>query len=243
MRGAGPSFSLWEKSEERDPMTPRRIWVTRTMPEAEATAARLAAMGMTAVVAPVLEARAIADARINLSGVDALAFSSGHAIAAFAALSPERSLPVFTVGAATAQRARDVGFADVRSADGGATALAELIAATDPRPHLVLHPSAREPSADLVALLAAHGVAARAIAVYETVPTALTAPPGAIDAILIHSTRGASQVAALTAGRPLADIAVFAISEAAAAPLRGRGFARVMAAPFPNEAALLDLLK
>ena len=64
----------------RDPMT-RRIWVTRTAPEAEATAARLEALGHTAVVAPVLEARAIVDARVDLAGVDALAFSSGHAIA------------------------------------------------------------------------------------------------------------------------------------------------------------------
>jgi len=92
-------------------------------------------------------------------------------------------------------------------------------------------------------LLAARGVAARAVAVYETVRAALTAPPDDIDAILIHSARGAEQVAALTANSHRADIAVFAISGAAAAPLRNLGFARVMAAPFPNEAALLDLLK
>ncbi len=223
-------------------MNPHRIWVTRTMPEAEATAARLTVMGLTPVVAPVLEARPIADPRIDLTGVDALAFSSGHAIAAFAALTPERTLPVFTVGAATARRARDAGFANVRSADGGATALAGLIAGADPRPGLVLHPAAREPSADLTAMLVAQGVAARSVPVYETVPTALPEPPDAIDAVLIHSTRGADQVAALTTGTPRADIAVFAISEAAARPLRGLGFARVVAAPFPNEAALLDLL-
>ena len=220
-----------------------RIWVTRTMPEAEATAGRLAAMGLTAVIAPVLEARPVASAQIDLAGIDALAFSSGHAIAAFAALSTERALPVFTVGAATARRARDAGFANVRSADGGAAALAALIAGAEPRPSLVVHPAAREPSADLSALLAALGVAARAVPVYETVPTALTAPRDAIDAILVHSRRGAEQVAALTANHPRADTAVFAISEAAARPLRGLGFARVMAAPFPNEAALLDLLK
>ncbi len=221
----------------------RRIWVTRTAPEAQATAARLAAMGLTAVVAPVLEARATAGAQIDLSGVDALAFSSGHAIAAFATRSPERSLSVFTVGAATASHAKAAGFANVRSADGGASALAALISASDPKPNLVLHPAAREPSADLVALLAGYGVAARATAVYETVSTALAGPPDAIDSILIYSARGAEQVAALVAGRPVADIAVFAISTAAAAPLRRLGFARVMAAPFPNEAALLDLLK
>ena len=220
-----------------------RVWVTRTAPEADATAARLAAMGLVAIVAPVLEARPIAGAEIDLDGVKALAFSSGHAVAAFAALSAERGLPVFTVGAATARRAEAAGFTQVRSADGGATTLAEKIAAADPRPRLVLHPGAREPAADLVALLAEHDVAARAVAVYETVPAGLALAPDDIDAILTHSARGAERVAALMANRPRGHIAVFAISEAAAHGLRELGFARVMAAPFPNEAALLDLLK
>lgn len=220
-----------------------RVWVTRTAPEAEAAAARLAAMGLSAVLAPVLEARPIARAEIDLDGVDALAFSSGHAVAAFAALSNERSLPVFTVGAATARKAATAGFGAVRSADGGAASLAETIAAADPRPKLVLHPGAREPAADLVALLAGRGVSARAVAVYETVATDLLAPPEAIDAILIHSARGAERVAALMADRRRDNIEVFAISESALRPLRSLGFARVVAAPFPNETALLDLLK
>ncbi len=221
----------------------RRVWVTRTAPEAEATAARLAALGLTAIVAPVLAARTIAEASIDLAGVEALAFSSGHAINAFTALSDERTLPVFTVGAATANRASSAGFGVVRSADGGATALAQLIASAEPRLQLVLHPGAREPAADLVALLAERGVLARAVAVYETIPTGLAAPPDVIDAILIHSARGAGQVAALVVEADRGRIAVFAISETAAAPLRGLGFARVLAAAWPNESALLDLLK
>jgi uroporphyrinogen-III synthase len=220
-----------------------RVWVTRTAPEADATAKRLAAMGHDAVVAPVLEARAIAGVRIDLGGVDALAFSSGHAVAAFSALSAERSLPVFTVGAATAGQAQAAGFSAVQSADGGAAALAEKIAAAEPLPALVLHPGAREPAADLVALLAERGVAARAVAVYETVPTSLAVAPDAIDAILVHSARGAERVAALMADRPRDRIEVFAISQTVARPLRSLSFARVVAAPFPNEAALLDLLK
>jgi uroporphyrinogen-III synthase len=220
-----------------------RVWVTRTAPEAEATARRLEAMGYKPVVAPVLEARPIARGGIDLTGVDALAFSSSHAVTAFAAVSDERGLPVFTVGAATARRALAAGFGAVQSADGGATTLAEKIAAARLKPNLVLHPGAREPAADLVALLSEHGVEARAVAVYETVPADLAAAPGKIDAILIHSARGAERVAALMADRPRADIAIFAISEAAARPLRSLGFGRVVAAPFPNEAALLDLLK
>ncbi len=145
----------------------------------------------------------------------------------FALLSPERDIPVFTVGAATALRAREAGFHNVRSADGDAATLANLIAQT--KPALVLHPSAREPAADLIALLAERGVAARAVAVYETVPTALAAPPPNLDAILIHSARAAARVAAL---RPRGDTPIFAISAAAGRPLAAAGFTRIAAAPF-----------
>ncbi|HEX4197064.1 MAG TPA: uroporphyrinogen-III synthase [Caulobacteraceae bacterium] len=220
-----------------------RVWVTRTRPEAEATAARLTAMGHEPVVAPVLEARPVAGVTIDLAGIDALAFSSGHAVAAFAALSPVRGLTVFTVGAGTAARAQAAGFTDVRSADGNARVLAGLVAAAHRRPSCVLHPAAGESAADLVALLAERGVTGRAVVVYETVAADLPAPPDPVDAILIHSARGAERVAALIADRPHGHIDVFAISEAAAEPLRALGFARVMAAPFPNEAALLDLLE
>lgn len=221
-------------------MPVRRIWVTRTQPEAEATAVRVRALGIEAVVAPVLQARAIVEARPDLAGVDALAFTSGQGVAAFAALSPRRDLPVFAVGAATAARAREAGFAHVHAADGDVAALADLIARATIIPTLVLHPVAREPAADLVALLARRAVSARSQAVYETVPTDLAAAPADIDAVLVHSARAAARVAVLLGGRR--DIAVFAISEAAAAPLRGLQLARLVAAPFPNEAALLDLL-
>jgi uroporphyrinogen-III synthase len=219
----------------------RRIWVTRTAPEAETTASRLRALGLEPVVVPVLEVCAIADAVFDLAGAEALAFTSAAAIAAFAALSNRRDLPVFAVGGTTAARARAAGFTAVISADGDAAALAARIADAEPRPAIVLHPTAREPAADLPALLAAHGVTGRAIVVYETVETDIAAP-AAIDAILVHSARGARAIAGrLDRGRAAA-LDVFAISEAAAAPLKHLPFRRLAIAPAPNEAALLALV-
>src|SRR5579863_9885755 len=154
-----------------------RIWITRTLPEADATARRVAARGHSPIVAAVLEARPIAGVRLGLAGAGAVAFTSGHAIAAFAALTPARDLPVFTVGDATAALARAAGFRDVHSADGNAETLAELIAREQRDGVLVLHPTAREPAADLAGLLAARGVQATPLTVYETHPTALAAPP------------------------------------------------------------------
>ena len=219
---------------------PRRIWVTRAQPQAEATAARLRALGLEPIVAPVLEIRPIVDAAVDLAGVDALAFTSAAGVSAFAALSARRDLIVFAVGDATAETARGAGFVDVRSAGGDVHALAALIAAAAPA--LVLNPTAAEPAADLPALLAAQGVAARSALVYETRETVLEAAPASLAGVLVHSAKAARAVARLLAGSRVSGITIYAISLTASAPLAGLELHRIVIAPSPNEAALLGLL-
>ena len=218
---------------------PRRVWVTRTQPQADATARRLAEMGLEPVTAPVLVVCPIA-ANIDLAGVAALAFTSSVGVRAFADASPRRDLPIFAVGGATAGAARAAGFAHVMASKGDVEALADLIAAA--RPSRVLAPTAREPAADLPALLAARGVKAVSVVVYET-KAARPDPPADIDAVLIHSPRAARIVADLIGAEMAARLSAFAISEAAAAPLRRLPFARIVIAPFPDEASLLHLLE
>jgi uroporphyrinogen-III synthase len=224
------------------PVSPRRIWVARAQPQADATAARLRAMGLEPVVAPVLEIRPIAQARIDLAGVDALAFTSAAGVSAFAILCGERGLTVFAVGDATADAARSAGFSQVRSAQGDVHALADCIAAEKRRPTLLLNPTAAEPAADLADLLARRGVAARSVAVYESVEVDLASPPAGLDGVLIHSSKAARAVARSLAGADAAAITAFAISPTAAAPLDGLGLRRITVAASPNEAALLKLL-
>ena len=226
----------------RSASSPSRIWVTRSQPGAEATAARLRAVGLEPVVRPVLEVRPIADADLDLTAVDALAFTSGAAVSAFATLSPRRDLVVFAVGDATAERARAAGFADVRSAAGDAAGLAAAIAKAADRPRLVLNPAALEPAVDLVALLARSGVAARAQPVYRTVESALSYAPRGVTAVLVHSAKAARRVAALVGAGEAGRIAAYALSPAVAAPLGAAGFAKLAVAAFPDEASLLNLL-
>jgi uroporphyrinogen-III synthase len=221
----------------------RRVWVTRAQPGADATAQRLRALGFEPVVAPVLAARPIKGAVIDLAGVDALAFTSAAGVAAFAELSGVRNLRVFAIGDATAEAARAIGFGDVRSAGADAAALADLIAAATPRPRLVLNPTAAEPAAGLAALLNARGVQARSTPVYETRGTDLAAAPADLDGVLIHSAKAAAAAARLLARTDVSAVAAYAISSAAAAPLAALAFRRLAAAAAPTEAALLSLLE
>jgi uroporphyrinogen-III synthase len=224
------------------PQSPPFVWITRAEPAASATARRVEAMGWAALVAPLLEARALGDVSIDLSDIAALAFTSAQGVRAFAALSEAR-LPAFTVGEATAEAARAAGFAEVQSADGDVAALGALIARARPGP--VLHAGTRHPAGDLVGDLTTRGLPARALALYDTFPVdpapALARLPR-IAAVLVHSPKAAALLADLLTTHPTPHLRLLALSEAVAAPLRIVESAKLAVAPFPNEASLLNLL-
>ena len=213
-----------------------KIWVTRAEAGAGRTAERLRALGHEPLLAPVLEVHAL-NPDIDLGGVGSLAFTSANGVRAFAALSRDRGLPVFAVGGATSEAARAAGFAFVLSADGDVEDLARAIAGSSGMlAGEVLHPGAAEPAGDLIGALAALGVAARGVTVYETLILPTAVPPGA-EALLIHSPKAARAVAEARIG----GLTAYCISEAAAQPLAGR-VQRVVTAAEPNEASLLSLL-
>jgi uroporphyrinogen-III synthase len=209
-----------------------RVWVARAEPGAQATAARLSALGHEPVVAPVLQVRLL-DADLDLAGIAALAFTSANGVRAFAGRETSRRWPVFAVGEATAAAAREAGFTQVESAGGDVAALAALIEAR--RPGLVLHPAAVEVAGDL----APRGVSVRTVAVYETLAARPAIDLGDVDAVLVHSPRAARVVAEMAAG---SELAAFALSPACAAPLLAAGV-KVTVAAEPNETALLTLLR
>jgi uroporphyrinogen-III synthase len=233
-----PAIRALSPSSDAQASGPARIWVTRAQPGADRSAERLTALGFTPVVMPLLEIRRL-DVQPDLTGVDALVFTSINGVSAYAALSPIPGLPVFTVGEATARAARDAGFTKIRSADGDVVALAALI--RDEAAGLsLLHLGAAEPAGDLAGLV---GTAARVAAqpLYRAVETHAS-PPGAWDLVLLHSPRAARALAAsLPAGAATDRIAV-AISPAAGAPLDGLGLAEIRLAATPDETGMLAAL-
>lgn len=227
--------------------TPPKVWITRAQPGADATAARVRALGCEALVAPLLAVRSLADVEIDLTGVGALAFTSGNGVRAFAKTSTERSLLVFAVGAATAEAARGAGFGKVSSAEGDVANLAAMIAAH--RGSIgghVLHPGAAELAGDLAGALAEARIEARALTLYETVPVPLSLSLieqlSTVDVALVHSAKGGRALAAVLEAHPQPHLRLLAMSEAALAPLAQTAAAAKAAAPFPLEAALLNLL-
>jgi uroporphyrinogen-III synthase len=152
-------------------------------------------------------------------------------------LSPERALPVFSVGDATAEAAQGLGFASVRSADGALTDLAELLIKEAPSDGLLLVPGAQEPAGDLPALLEGR-IRAWALPVYEAVETGV-APPQSFDAVLIHSARAAR---ALRRRGPFSGGWAVALSGTVASMLGSDSGLEIHIANAPTESALLEAL-
>ena len=226
----------------------RTIWITRAQPGADQTAERVRALGHEPLVAPLLEVRAMAPDGIDLSGVGALAFTSANGVKAFTDLSQSRDLRVFAVGAATARAARQAGFRNVLSSDGDVAALADGIAARkgELRGGVVLHPGAAEPAGDLGGQLANHGVLLRQVALYDTAAAELSDQDRArlpeAHIALLHSPKAAKVLARLLKEAPLPNLRVLALSKAVLQPLSRTKLAAKAFAPFPLEAALLNLI-
>ena len=228
------------------------VLVTRPEPGASATAARLDALGFDAVLAPVMQIRALPATLPDPARAAAVLVTSGQAIPAIPAAYRQR--PLYVVGDATARRARQAGFAAVTSADGDARDLAALVGRAVAPGATLLLVTGRGLGHGLASDLRAAGFAVIRRSVYAQVPAARL-PPAAIDALqagrvraaLFFSAAAATRFAAL-AGRAvwhnvIRNTDAVAISPAVAVALEALPWRRVIVAARPNQDAMLASLQ
>ena len=227
-----------------------RIAITRPQAEGERSAAALRAHGHDVLVAPLMHVEPIS---ANLAGDwSAVVVTSGNAPLAARANSNLLALPLYAVGARSAEAARRAGFADVTSADGDVHDLVRLIAARPRDRKPLLYLAGEDRAADLVAELAGHGIEAAMRIVYRAVtapfPAALTSAlrDGTLDAVLHYSARSAENYVAGAAAAGIAPAALavrhLCLSAQVAAPLSAAGAADIAVAKQPDEAAIVELL-
>jgi len=223
-----------------------RVWVTRAVPGAAATAERLARAGLVPVLAPLIETTPVATSARMLDGHDALVFTSAAAVRQVAALTSDRTLPVYAVGEATARAARAAGWTVAADADGAVADLARALAGTPPGLRL-LHPCAVVTAGDLSHV-------ERQVTrwpVYRTDPVSSSgwAPAladlraGRLAGVLVQSPSAAAVLAErLQPAEAVTRTVLFALSDACAAPLAAAGFREIACPPFPRETALLKVV-
>lgn len=226
------------------------VWVTRAAPGAQRTAQALGLLGVAAIAAPVIELAATGNSPPEgASGAEALLFTSPNAVE-FALSAGISSLigpgtRAWCVGESTAEAVRLAGFEIAHIGEGNAADLSRDMAGSPAAPSSLLHPA----NAIGDAFEAAIGTVYLRWDVYapQNVGTldddvAAALGSGAIDGIVVHSARGAAATAALTGSRDVSTLSLFAMSQAAAAPLVSRGFARCLTPDRPSERRLLDLI-
>jgi uroporphyrinogen-III synthase len=217
----------------------RALVVLRPLRGATRTAAAIRERGLTAIEVPLFGIEPIAWTPPPAADFDALALTSANAVAcAGPALAAYRHLPVYAVGEATAQAAREAGFAVRHSGGEDGTALAR--AASEDGVGRLLHLCGREHRP-----LDRSGLMVTACPVYAAEAVA-ELPPAAEDALrsgaiaLLHSPRAAALLARLVDVRAIArsKVAIAAISTATAAAA-GDGWGAIAVADRPNDDALL----
>ncbi|MFC7333826.1 uroporphyrinogen-III synthase [Rhodocista pekingensis] len=230
------------------------ILVTRPQPEADQTAAELAARGFTTLIEPLLEVRLLPGPALDLAGVQALLLTSINGVRATLARTDRRDLPVLAVGRRTGDEARAAGFAEVREAEGDAVHLAALIRReVDPAAGRLLHVSGVDLAADLAELLGPDGYTVDRIVGYEAVAAEHLSPEvvsalrqADISIALFFSPRTARTFVRLATAAGLADrcagMSAFCLSPAVASAAAGLPWQAVRVAERPAAGALLDLL-
>jgi len=227
-----------------------RILVTRPLEDGMEIAARLAERGHQALLAPLLTPHFQDGAELDFKDVQAILATSANGIRALSRRTARRELPIFAVGPQTAEEGRKAGFADVRSADGDAKALAEAAMRWASREAVLLHVCAQDAPGSLAEILGRNGFTVRRCALYAIEPAThlprgvkAALREGALDAAMFFSPRTARIFAALSDGLPTQNIAALCISPATAQALPPAIFARVAVAQRPNQEAMLALVE
>jgi uroporphyrinogen-III synthase len=219
-----------------------RLLVTRAQPGASATAAGILALRGEALVCPLFEIVRTSAPLPSFAGVQAVAFTSAHAVRA--AVGAPLDLPAFAVGAGTAKAASAAGFSTVYSADGDGAALAGLLAARlKPVAGAIAHLRGEDAAFDLATALSAKAFSVRSAVLYRSVEAkSLTADQEALvqraSGVLLHSPRGAAAAARLFATFA-PQLSAFCISAATAVTAQSAAFKDFKVAQRPHEEALL----
>jgi uroporphyrinogen-III synthase len=237
------------------------ILVTRPQPDNDSTVAALRARGLVALPAPMLRFEKVVfqdDADAHYGAVIVTSANALRAIDGQPVKDSLLKLPLFAVGERTAEAARELGFSNVISADGDATALRELMvesvkAKTLKKTSTLLYLAGADLARDLAGELGERGFNVVTHTTYRMAPVAdlprevsAAFAAGRIEAVLHYSRRSARAFfdAAGLAGVEISALAVphCCLSDSVASVARDAGATQVMVARSPDENALLAAL-
>ena len=230
-----------------------RMLVTRPEPDAQSSLARLRALDIAALAAPLMERVTLNVSLPHAEGFAALVLTSANAVRTLVdrgVVADYAHLPVLAVGDRTAREAEAAGFVRVSIAAGSLGDLVNAIGLSGLKGPL-FYPTGKHQSADLAKALAPSGVMVVAAKIYNMV--AIDALPAAvleglaggdIDAVLVYSRRTAEIFVERAQALDRAQrqrLGMLCLSDAVAQPLLDAHFTRISLADRPDEEAMMAL--
>ncbi len=182
----------------------------------------------------------------DLSGFDALVFTSANGVRAFRAAGGETTLPAFCVGPHTTAEARAAGL-EARSADGDVIATSRLLYDSLPEGARVLHICGEH----VAGTLAPEGITVQRAPLYRqpalplTVGAQAALSEGAVDAVLLFSPRSAEILGTALQQNPhwpRESLRPLCLSPNVAGKLQNTGLPAAMIAKAPNRDEMLALI-
>lgn len=233
-----------------------RFLLTRPLEDSRILAEKLEKAGHEVFTEPMMSVRNLPfEARELPAGCQALVFTSANGVRAFIHHFAARDLPVYAVGPATAEEARQNGFKDIKTGHRDVEKLAELIK-NDPdldKKRPLLHVAGTVVAGDLAKLLSEVGFRLDRWQLYDAEPARSLSPDllekldqGKIDAIPFYSPRTARIFRDLVqqAGRegPLSRIKALCLSDAIKDVLDSMPWENIRVAPEPREQSLFRMI-
>ena len=234
-----------------------RLLVTRPQPDADAQAEKLIALGHDVITAPLLEVEFLDPGPLPLAGAQALLATSRNALRALSEggqLDAVLDLPLYVVGGATADKARELGFGKIHQGPGTAQELLPLIASECAQDDgALIHLAGERMAFDLKSALEDEDFEVSQPILYrinmadsfaEGARNALAG--GTLDGVIMMSPATAQTYLALVDAPEMQAIArkltYFCMSHNVAEPLKALVDARILISSRPREDDLLALI-
>ena len=220
-----------------------KVLIIRPQPGADATARRFKGAGYAPVLMPLFAIEHLPPPSASVGGYDAILLTSGNAArAACGFLEGARDTPIYAVGSATASALANLALPVAVTGSSGVEALVGVAAADGHKKLLWLagedHSTVPQIDGVHIDIAIVYRSAAR-----ET-PADFAAQVAVCDAVILHSSRAAAHFAGLcdAGGLSRSKITLATFSNAIA-DSAGEGWAKIIVAASPNDAALMDAIR
>ena len=219
-----------------------KVLIIRPQPGADATARRFTAAGYAPLLMPLFAIEHLPQPSVPVDGYDAILLTSGNAArAATGFLESARDTPIYAVGSATASALAHLALPVAATGSSGVEALVG-VAAADGHKKLLWFAGEDHSAVPQVAGVHIDIAIVYRSAALET-PADFATQVAVCDAVILHSSRAAAHFAGLcdAGGLSRGKITLATFSNAIAESA-GDGWAQIIVATSPNDAALMDAI-